>query len=936
MRRLLVILFLVTLWPASPAAAKTLRAPAPQQPAGDAEVAAIPAFRWQAVRGATLYEFQLAADRNFGSIALGRGRGSFRTGNTAATITETVADGEYWWRVRAIDARSRAGSWSSPRALRKRWSDAPTLTGPVGGLAVPFPLQPLVLQWTRVPGAPRYLVHISGDPTLATPAPGITKPIETSGSQFSLPFALPPGRYHWAVTPVDARGHKGVRSPVGTFVWTWETRTATRVADLDEDSRVYDPQFSWDAVPGAAGYAVEVNPSDDFAPGSTVCCADKVIGTTLSPHKVLANNRYYWRVRAIDADGNPGVWNTGPTFDKAFDAVVPSIPQLRLRDNTADPAVDLGGASVPTVETPVVVWDPVPGASSYQVQVAPFEGGCNWTSSARRDFLTASTAWTPLSPRWNGRVPGGIAFEGAATDSPLLVDGGTYCVRLLARSDRTVSGEEVVSDWTQLNGLGQPGFRFRQASATVASGPLVMPADNYRLPQTGTVARRLPLFTWAPVPGARSYFVVVSKDAAFTTIVDVALTQVPAYAPRTRNGVWTYPDETTSYYWTVMPATGDNGDGVTTQPQQNSPQPFEKRSIPPTPLAPAQGADAGEQPTFRWSSVEGAREYRLQVAQDPTFGDPLDDVTTAALAFTSSKTYPVDSVLYWRVRANDERRIGLSWGETSTFRRRLSVPVPAADSPTEGGTIPLLTWSPVQGAISYGLHVDQADGTSKDFVLRTAAFTPVTFYGTGVWRWQVRANFPTDRGVSSSGYSGLQPFTRRIVAPTSARAESRKSRLVFSWDHAPMAKSYLVEVSDSSSFSRVSELVRTDHTSWAPDLKKPVFGAGGVLHWRVASVDEGGNPGAFATGTVVLGRTLRVKAAGSPRRGRMGKFVATVTDGSGRAIRGATVRVSGAKRRRTNARGRVTITVRPRRRGKLGVTATKKGYGTARTTIRVR
>lgn len=935
MRRLAALL-LLSVCATAATAHGAVRAPALQHPAEGAQVAAIPVMSWHPVRGAVQYEFQLSADRNFGSIVLGRGRGSFRTGNTAATVPTSLPDGDYWWRVRAIDARNGAGAWSGARSLRKRWLAAPQLTGPVGGLAIPFPAQPLVLQWTRSPGATRYLVDISTDPTLAAPAPGITGRIDTSGNQFTPPAALAPGRYHWAVTPVDAEGHRGTRSSVGSFVWTWDTRTATRVQDLEPDPRLYDPQFSWDPIDGAAAYKVEVNTSEDFPAGSAVCCAETVIGNSLSPLKVLANNRYHWRVRAIDPDGTPGLWNVGTPFEKSFDPVAPSVPSLRLRDNLADPATDLGGGTVATVETPVVTWEPIKGATSYEVQVAPFQSGCNWTSGGRRDFLTASTAWTPLSPRTNGRVPGGVAFEAPASDSPLLSDGGTYCVRVAARSDRTATGDEVVSDWTQLNGIGQPGFRFRRATVAPAGGSLVMPAENYRLPQSGGATSRLPLFTWVPVPGAQSYFVVVAKDPSFTTIVDVALTQVPAYAPRGRSNVTTYPDETTSYYWVVMPATGDNGDGVTTQPQQNSPQAFEKRSVPAQLMGPAEGADVADQPTFRWTSVEGAREYRLQVAQDPTFADRLDDVTTSALAHTSSTTYPVDSLLYWRVRAADERRVGLTWSRTGTFRRRLPTPVPSADTPTEGGAIPLLRWSPVQGAVSYDLHVEQADGTRKDFTVRSPAFTPTTFYGTGVWRWQVRASFPARGGTASGAYSPLRPFTRRIVAPTGLRAQSRRGRLVLAWAETVMAKRYLVEVSDTNSFGRVVDRVRTDGTSWAPRLVSPLLRSAPVLHWRVAALDEGNNAGAFATGRVVRGRTLRVRATGALRRDRLGKVTIIVTDGAGRAVRGAVVSVKGAARRRTTRSGRLTLRVRPRRAGRLGVIVSKTGYGTARTTIRVR
>ena len=108
---------------------------------------------------------------------------------------------------------------------------------------------------------------------------------------------------------------------------------------------MFDPQFSWDPVPGATKYEVEVNSSVDFAPGSKVCCAQLTTSTSLAPNVVFRDNTYYWRVRALDAAGNAGVWNRGPDFVKTFDKVppvtAPSIKNMHMRDNLADPGTDV-------------------------------------------------------------------------------------------------------------------------------------------------------------------------------------------------------------------------------------------------------------------------------------------------------------------------------------------------------------------------------------------------------------------------------------------------------------------------------------------------------------------------------------------------------------------------------------------------------------------
>ena len=189
------------------------------------------------------------------------------------------------------------------------------------------------------------------------------------------------------------------------------------------------------------------------------------------------------------------------------------------------------------------------------------------------------------------------------------------------------------------------------------------------------------------------------------------------------------------------------------------------------------------QPTFCWSAATGARTYRLQVAQDPTFSDPINDVTTTSTAFTSSSTYPADTSLYRRVRANDERNVGLNWSEARPFRRRLPVPTLSPDNPSGGPFLPLITWSNVTGATSYDMFVEQVDCTTKSFTVRSTAFTPAFFYGTGVWRWRIRANFPkSGAGETDGPYSEVQSFTRRIDAPTGTRYLNKPRRVLLSWD----------------------------------------------------------------------------------------------------------------------------------------------------------
>lgn len=975
LRHLASIAAVAVLVPAATAQAAPFKSlsPRPEAPASAATVQALPSFTWKALKGADRYQFQLAGDRRFGSIVVGtgRGKGSFETRNTAATVDKTVPDGTYFWRVRGISAGGRASKWSATRALTKAWSLAPRLEAPAEGATVSWPANPLVLRWSPVDHATKYLVSIATDSALSNLVVGdASKPPETQGTVFALSTALAPGDYYWAITPLDAEGHRGTHSRTARFTWAWPSTVGQLgVTDLDATAEVFDPRLSWAPVAGAARYQVEISTAVErdalghptsFPAGSVVCCSDPTTGTSLSPAKVLANNTgsgvpndpeqygYWWRVRAVDPDGNAGSWAYGKPFDKTYPA---QVGHLHLRDNLADAPTDADPSTgVVDTSAPAIVWDQVPGASSYEVQVVPYVQVpstttfvCNWSSTATDtwDVLTAATGWTPLGNPVAHRPTGVLTDLTPATDSIHQPrDGASYCARVRARRDRDAKTKEVVSDWTTIAGGTAPAFRF-VAPADPSGSTLTATAADYVQPGFAQQHSWMPLFTWKAIEGARGYFVVVARDKDFTKIVDLAYTNAPVYAPRRNREPWTYPDETTSYWWAVVPTALANGDIAPTPPTGNSPRTFTKSSTPPEPISPAGGQVVAQQPAFHWTPTLGARSYTLQIAQDPSFGEPIATIVTDSTGYTSSATFPADAALFWRVRANDEVGTGLNWSRTESFTRTLPAPTPVPGNPRAGSVIPELSWNPVEGAISYDVHVDQPDGTKKDFTVGSTSFTPTKHYGTGTWSWKVRANFPTvGTQTISGGYFPPLDFLRRLVPPAGAKGVRTSSRTLVTWNPDPSATEYRVEVADNDSFSKLIEWAKTQNTSWAPDLTKTAYRRGGRIYWRVAVVDSGDNVGAYKTGSFVLPRTPGISTAGALRKARRATFTVTVKTAAGKALRKAKVTVSGAGvsrvTRRTGKKGTATFRVRPRRKGSVAVRVQARGYRTTTVTMPVR
>jgi hypothetical protein len=351
----------------------------------------------------------------------------------------------------------------------------------------------------------------------------------------------------------------------------------------------------------------------------------------------------------------------------------------------------------------------------------------------------------------------------------------------------------------------------------------------------------MPVFRWRPVIGARSYWVIVAKDPSFTNIIDYAFTQAPVYAPRTATLNTTYSDESTTYYWVALPAAGANGSGASGDPV-NAPHGTFQKQVPP---ADPQVALDEPQPVFRWKPVPGARRYELEISADQNFGSTLEKATTDSTSYTASVTYPPGKKLYWRVRADDEQLVGLSWA-SGTFQYHLPAPSLAGNA-GYGDTIPTWRWKPVPGATSYDLHADLPNGTHRDFGgLRTAAFTATKMTGTGIFHWQVRANFPSAGGTQHGPYSRPVAFARTIKPPVDARTLGQDHALVLVWKPRTAAKQYRVQISAKPDFSSTVEQIATDNPVFAPTLASPFYVSGGTFYWHVASVDADNNTGDYS------------------------------------------------------------------------------------------
>jgi hypothetical protein len=458
---------------------------------------------------------------------------------------------------------------------------------------------------------------------------------------------------------------------------------------------------------------------------------------------------------------------------------------------------------------------------------------------------------------------------------------------------------------------------------------------------------------WNPIAGKQSYWVIVAKDQSFTNIVDYAFTRIPAYAVRAGGSPKTYPDETTSYYWVVLPAIGTNGSGAPGVPSQGAYADFEKQADSPVLLGPDNDTVFSGPPTFSWEAAQGAKRYRLQVATESTFasGTVLETITTAATEYTAQSTYQAAKTLYWRVQAEDENDNDLTWSETRNFEVDLEQPTLDPATPTLGdASLPVLRWFPVPGAVSYTLRIHEPNDTTPNtypgYPSTAASFEKIT--GTGLFTWEVRADFPKASGGTTPGpWSDDADYTHTIKEPTNPISSAGANRLVLSWDAKTGTKQYKVQVSKREDFSPSFETKVTDNPDWAPTLTNSNYTAGGTFYWRVAAIDGDSNVGAYATNPETF--TLPAMSGGGGGGGGFKQFKVTF---SGRlvknrarditvkvrdsvtlnAVSGASVLASGAGvspiQKTTNSSGVVKLHLKPTQLKKVTFRVKKTGYVT--------
>lgn len=312
-----------------------------------------PELKWNPVDYAATYELQLSRNNKFNPLVVLTGADSISGTSYTISNSETLGEGVYYWRVRALNSDSLPGAWSAVRSFTvDTLSPArPALNQPLPNALVNGTTPTLSVK--TVTGAVYYQFIVTSDSSCQLNNALADSGSENTKTSWTVPAAsaLAYGDYYWCARAIDAAKNESDWSTARPFSVTFQKSPAEGFITGSAT-----PAFGWYAVPGALGYKLEVEPVVEA--GNTATRIYEIYLGPVTSHaipsiKALDPGKYQWRLLARTASGYRA------TPYKTL-TILPPAPVIELPKN--------GGYVI--TNTPLLSWETVNGAAKYELQLS--------------------------------------------------------------------------------------------------------------------------------------------------------------------------------------------------------------------------------------------------------------------------------------------------------------------------------------------------------------------------------------------------------------------------------------------------------------------------------------------------------------------------------------------------------------------------------------
>ncbi len=850
--------------------------PALIAPADADVVNGTPTFSWSSVGEGYTYQIHVDSVSDFLEPEIDE-----QTASTGYSPTLSLGDSTYYWRVRALNVDSQAGSWSDTWSFTVAAAptntptptETPTLTPTNTYTPTPSPTPAPVSGWRLLGYSGLGVYSIVYSPNYANDqtifvAPRFSRTTD-AGAHWDI-LDTTNGLYSLAISPnyatdhtLFAGGNNGIyRSTDSGMTWNnmglagESFRVASGIAispNYANDRTVFAGTLSGHIYRSTNGGSSWIDTG--FAGGSFEIRSVVVSPDFVNDHTVFAglgrSSDWYHggAYRSTDGGNTWAAVNNGLSHQEiGWLAISPNYAV----DHTLFTAPWAGGvyrstdsgnswsqhnSGLTTDRSSVVVFSP-----NYRNDHMVIFGtwGENYNGGVFRSIDGGNT-WTGINDGLTNRFIHTLAVSPNYAADQTILAGGEYA-----------NGGGL---WAYYAGIippiPTPTFTFTP-TATPTFTPTATLSPDVMRPAAPTLlapknwagtADTTPTLTWGGVVGAKLYQVQWSTDPALAGAHQDQVTTLTYTVPEQPYGVyfWRVRAQDAALRWSDWSLT---------------------RTLTITFLSTPTNAQhlTDTTPTFVWKTVTGASEYHLEVYEDEALTNVVFQFT--GLGTTTTASPLAEGQHWWRMQV---KRGGSYGGWTPTWTFTVTPPTTVAPKLTEpvAGSVqitntPYFEWQSVVGGVRYQIQIDNNDTFASPVQdeetepTGTSSYTASPMPDGGKFYWRVRA-------INSAGVAGVWSAARSFILqqvsapglvlpinPTTT-ADTTPS---FAWASVPGASAYQLQMSQTSTFAtlvhQASAIATTDYTvtdgSDLPD---------GKYYWRVQGVTSAGVAGRWSAAWVI-------------------------------------------------------------------------------------
>ena len=264
-----------------------------------------PAFDWNDTAPAPdHYQVQIAADSAFADVTVEQNV----TPSSFTPATPLNPNTLYHWRVRAFNAAGQSSPWSAVRKFRT--APAPPALSSPNGLHPPASLRPL-FDWESASGASSYTLQVAADQNFTR----LILNLNITPSAYVPTIDLPKGTTLFWRVRANGPGGPSAWSRVRHFDTPNPPGMPTLLSPANNAATTGQPTLDWnDSTPGLDHYEVQLSTSETFAIVLGRGRGGRTSASMYTPEAALPSGVYYWRVRAVNTQGQFSNWSSAKSF----------------------------------------------------------------------------------------------------------------------------------------------------------------------------------------------------------------------------------------------------------------------------------------------------------------------------------------------------------------------------------------------------------------------------------------------------------------------------------------------------------------------------------------------------------------------------------------------------------------------------------------------